>query len=63
MNTKQRLIKERWMREFETEVLRLRPGLAGRIDWDTANYLFNNCPALLPVQVALKYVAAQMDGN
>ena len=30
-----------WMAEVEAQVVSLNPALAGRLDWDTATYLFN----------------------
>jgi hypothetical protein len=29
------------MREVEAEVIRFEPTLAGRMDWDTATFLYN----------------------
>ena len=32
---------KRWMADLSDEVERLNPKMAGRIDWDTAQYLMN----------------------
>tara|TARA_Y100000310_G_scaffold1346_1_gene1827 strand:+ start:1052 stop:1474 length:423 start_codon:yes stop_codon:yes gene_type:complete len=32
---------KRWMRDVSDEVEKLNPKMAGRIDWDTAQYLMN----------------------
>jgi len=31
-----------WMLAFEGNLVRLRPELVGRVDWDTAAYLYNS---------------------
>lgn len=33
--------RERWMREFQRALVALVPAAAGRIDWQTAQYLFS----------------------
>ena len=33
--------RERWMREFQRALVALVPAAAGRIDWQTAEYLFS----------------------
>ena len=32
--------RARWMRDLQDALLRARPDLAGKIDWDTASYLY-----------------------
>lgn len=33
--------KAKWMKEYERLVIAARPELAGKIDWNTATFLFN----------------------
>ena len=34
--------KQAWMRRYSEKMVALKPELAGKIDWDTAHYLFFN---------------------
>jgi len=34
-------VKAEWLREVEMLTVRMKPALAGRMDWDTAIFLFN----------------------
>lgn len=34
-------IRQQWLATYEQELTRLIPELAGKVDWHTANYLFN----------------------
>ena len=33
--------KQKWMAEFSDKLIALKPEMAGKIDWDTASYLYN----------------------
>ena len=46
--------KSNWMAAFQAEVLKLDKKHSGKIDWDTATYLFNQ--HMSPVDAAKKYV-------
>jgi hypothetical protein len=43
---------KRWMADLSDEVERLNPKMAGRIDWDTAQYLMNK--GMKPKEAAKK---------
>lgn len=50
--------RKRWMAAYEREVLRLAPQLAGKIDWDTATFHYNqNYSAILAAERC--YIALQ----
>lgn len=44
-----------WMKDFESLVVQWRPACRGRIDWDTAAFLFNT--GNTTVAAATKYTA------
>lgn len=46
--------KEKWMREFSDFVYLLDASVKGKVDWDTATYLYNT--GLTPSDAANKYV-------
>ena len=43
--------KVAWMVKYERKLLELKPKLAGKIDWDTANHQFNQ--GKLPEETAI----------
>lgn len=43
-----------WMAEVEAEVVSLNPALAGRLDWDTATFLFNEGRTVAQAVASLK---------
>ncbi len=47
--------RQKWMADFEFIVTKARPELAGKIDWNTATFLFNS--GLGPIEAASRYVA------
>lgn len=50
MKVKRDYRREKWLRETEDNATRMKPELAGRIDWDTAIHLYNQ--GLGPVEAA-----------
>jgi hypothetical protein len=52
MSNKKELKKQKWMREMSEEFNRITPWMKGKIDWDTAIYLFN-CKTS-PITAAIK---------
>lgn len=45
-----------WMAEYERELVRVHPELAGKIDWDTAAYFYLHLGGS-PIAAAQKYLA------
>lgn len=45
-----------WMATVETHIARISPAHAGRIDWDTATFLFNQ--EVNPAEAASRLVAS-----
>ena len=39
--TRKAAARQQWFRAFEDAVLKLAPHLAGKLDWDTATFFFN----------------------
>lgn len=33
--------KANWMKRYESKLVELNPSLAGRVDWDTATFFYN----------------------
>jgi hypothetical protein len=56
MTTRKDKLRAAWMAQFETKLIELKPALAGKIDWDTATFFFNQ--GLAPVAAA-EHVAAR----
>jgi len=50
MRQRRNFRREKWLAQVEDNAVRMKPELAGRIDWDTAIYLFNQ--NLGPVEAA-----------
>ena len=59
--TKQQKMQYRadWMLEFSNEVIRLQPKHSGRIDWNTAQYLFNT--GAKAIDAAVQYAANHIE--
>jgi len=36
-----RFSRAQWLQRFETECIRLRPTIRGRVDWNTAHFYYN----------------------
>jgi len=51
-----RFSRAQWMERFETECIRLRPNLRGRIDWNTASYYYSK--GLTPKAAADSWINA-----
>jgi hypothetical protein len=65
MTNKHQKRRQQWMAQLEDEIVRLDPSRAGRIDWDTASFMFSqsaNDQRLTPAAAAARMVGKPAAG-